>query len=473
MIQDRIGKWVEAAFAGLLASCAAVSVADAVNLLRAPVQLDYEEGNILNAGLRIAHGLTPYPDPHGWPIVFNPYGPLAYLATAALVKVFGVGFTAPRLLIVLLGVIVAGLLCVLLRHFGSSWPVAIGFGSLFLCAPMVRSWMAYLRVDLMGLALALAGLCVFFLAPRRWYVAVVFFAAALFVKYSLLAAPATCALYLISKRDWKRLQQAAGTGAALLLGGFAAAQFWTGGHFAFHMFGTHPDPFQFSTYVENMTELFWDIPVLWGLAVLAVVHDAWRKEIAPHSLYFLMALCGAVTVGKLGSNSNHLIELIAAICLCAGMGWNLFAGWVKAKGARAVSSLLLAGVAAAALLSFSFEFRTADVAGCEQAYAFLRTQGDTVLSENVGVLLLSGKPVQVSNPYVYTQLATRAGWSDWPVRQRLRSGQFDVVVLQDQEDGPFAASDRWTPGILADIRENYRQAGEFSCSEAELAFVHK
>jgi hypothetical protein len=48
-----------------------------------------------------------------------------------------------------------------------------------------------------------------------------------------------------------------------------------------------------------------------------------------------------------------------------------------------------------------------------------------------------------------------------------------VVVLQDQEDGPFAASDRWTPGILADIRENYRQAGEFSCSEAELAFVHK
>ncbi|MBZ5702990.1 MAG: hypothetical protein LAN84_14240 [Acidobacteriia bacterium] len=473
MIQDRIGKWVEAAFAALLASCAAVSVADAVNLLRAPVQLDYEEGNILNAGLRIVHGLTPYPDPHGWPLVFNPYGPLAYLATAALVKLFGVGFTAPRLLIVLLAVAVAGLLAALLRHFGSSWPVAIGFASLFLCAPVVREWMAFLRVDLMGLALALAGLCVFFLAPRHWYLAVVFFAAALFVKYSLLAAPAACALYLIGKRDWKRLLQAAGTGAALLLGGFAAAQLWSAGHFAFHMFGTHPDPFQFSLYIENLIQLFWEIPALWGLAALAVIHAAWRREMAPHALYFLMALCGAVTVGKLGSNSNHLIELIAAICLCAGLGWNRFAGWVQAKGARAVSSLLLAGVAAAALLSFSFEFRTVDAAGCEQAYAFLRSHGDRVLSENVGALLLSGKPVQLSNPYVYAQLVARAGWPDGPVRERLRSGQFDVVVLQDQEDGPFAPSDRWTPGILAEIQANYRQAGEFGCPEAELAFVHK
>ena len=473
MIQDRIGRWVEAAFAALLASCAAVSVADAVNVLRAPVQLDYEEGNILNAGLRIVHGLTPYPDPHGWPIVFNPYGPLAYLSTAALVKVFGVGFTAPRLLIVLLAVVVAGLLVVLLRHFGSSWPVAIGFGSLFLCAPVTREWMAFLRVDMMGLALALAGLCVFFVAPRRWYVAVVFFVAALFVKYTLLAAPATCALYLIVKQDWKRLWQAAGTGAALALGGFVATQIWTSGHFAFHMFGTHPDPFLFSSYIRDMTLLFWDIPALWGLAALAVVHDGWRKKISPSSLYFLMALCGAMTVGKLGSNANHLFELIAAICLCAGMGWNAFAGWVKAKGAGVVSALLLAGLAAAALVPFSFKFHTVEIAGCEQAYAFLRSQGDQMLSENVGVLLLSGKPVLVSNPFVYTQLVTRAGWSDWQVRERLRNKQFDVVVLQYREEGVFAPSDRWSPGVLLDIRRNYRLAKEFSCSEAELAFVRK
>ena len=91
---------------------------DAVNALRAPVQLDYEEGSILNAGLRIVQGLTPYPDPHSWPVALNPYGPIPYLLVAALVKTFGVSFTAPRIAIVLCGVAVAALLLILLRHFG-------------------------------------------------------------------------------------------------------------------------------------------------------------------------------------------------------------------------------------------------------------------------------------------------------------------------------------------------------------------
>src|SRR6266851_68655 len=70
----------------------------ATKTARLPMQLDYEEGNILNAGLRIVHGQTPYPAPHEWPIVFNPYGPVGYLAVAALIKCFGVNFLAARML---------------------------------------------------------------------------------------------------------------------------------------------------------------------------------------------------------------------------------------------------------------------------------------------------------------------------------------------------------------------------------------
>ena len=39
----------------------------AANTARLPMQFDYEEGNILNAGLRITHGQTPYPQPSSWP----------------------------------------------------------------------------------------------------------------------------------------------------------------------------------------------------------------------------------------------------------------------------------------------------------------------------------------------------------------------------------------------------------------------
>src|SRR6478752_3622580 len=49
-------------------------------------QYDYEEGNILNALLRITHGATPYPDPHALPNIINPYGPAAYYLLVIPVK---------------------------------------------------------------------------------------------------------------------------------------------------------------------------------------------------------------------------------------------------------------------------------------------------------------------------------------------------------------------------------------------------
>ena len=469
--QDRISGWVETAFSTLAIVCASLCIVDAVNALRAPVQLDYEEGNILNAGLRIVGGLTPYPDPHGWPVVLNPYGPLSYLLVAALVKTFGVSFTAPRVVIVLCGVGVAGILFMLLRHFGCSRRTAVGFAALFLCISVIRYWIVLLRVDMIGLVLALAGLCVFFLWPNRWLLATALFVAALFVKYTFLAAPATCALLLITKKEWKRLGLMAGTGVGLVLAGFLAAQAWSRGNFTFHMIQTHHDPYRLSSYFEELRDLFWDIPALCGLAALGLSGDAWRRRLSPAGLYLLMALVAALTRGKQGSNSNHILEVAAAVCLCAGITWKVLADWLKARGAALVSSLLLAGLAAALLANFSLQFRTVDSSGCREAYAYLQTKGNRVLSENVGVLLLSGKPVLLSNPYVYTQLATRSGWSDEPLRERLRRGDFDVVILQDREEGTFAPSERWTRGVLSDIQQNYHLEKQFDCDEAELFFL--
>jgi len=471
MNQDRIGRWAGTVFSTLALVCASVCIVDAVNALRAPVQLDYEEGSILNAGLRIVQGLTPYPDPHSWPVVLNPYGPIPYLLVAALVKTFGVSFTAPRVAIVLCGVAVAALLLILLRHFGCGGYTAAGFAALFLCVPVIRDWIVLLRVDLIGLALVLAGLCVFFLASDRWFMATAFFVAALFVKYTFLAAPATCALLLVTKKEWKRLGLMAGTGAGLALVGFVTAQAWSGGVFAFHMFQTHPDPFRLSSYFEELVDLFWDIPVLCGLAVLGLLGDAWRRRLSPTGLYLLMSLVGALTRGKQGSNSNHIFEVAAAVCLCAGVTWKLVAAWLKTKGAALVSPLLLSGLAAALLASFSLKLRNVDSSGCRDAYAYLQTKGNRVLSENVGVLLLSGKSVLLSNPYIYAQLVTRAGWSDEPLRERLRRREFDVVILPDREEGTFAPSERWTQGVLSDIQQNYHLEQQFDCKEAELFFL--
>src|SRR5512138_3459906 len=67
--------------------------------IAAPFQYDYEEGNILNALLRITQGHTPYPDPHALPNIINPYGPAAYYLLVVPVKAFELAFVYPRVLI--------------------------------------------------------------------------------------------------------------------------------------------------------------------------------------------------------------------------------------------------------------------------------------------------------------------------------------------------------------------------------------
>ena len=108
----------------------------------------------------------------------------------------------------------------------------------------------------------------------------------------------------------------------------------------------------------------------------------------------------------MGSNWNHFLEWPAALCLCAGIGWT------KLTRIRPRVLATVAGLAATAWLCIflwrerSLPFNPyATVQDCSQAYAFVKQYpGDQVLSENVGALVLAGKTVWVSNPFVYTQL---------------------------------------------------------------------
>src|ERR1700731_3154808 len=80
-----------------------------------PYQLNYEEGNVLNAAVRIAHGANPYPAIQPPVYVFNPYGPLVYYLITPLVNHFGPVFTYPRILVFVAGLIIVALIIALLR----------------------------------------------------------------------------------------------------------------------------------------------------------------------------------------------------------------------------------------------------------------------------------------------------------------------------------------------------------------------
>lgn len=461
------------------AACAVWALVTVVQRAELPYQLDYEEGNILNAAVCLTHGLSPYPNPHVLPSVINPYGPVLYLLEAALVKIFGLTFFPGRLLVIISGIAAAALIASIIRRENSSAGVspavarascpsslaaAIAFGSLFLCSPFVQFWWPLLRVDLLGLALTLAGLALFLREPRRAWTTAALLIAAIYTKHTLLAAPAACFVWAILNQQQKaaiRLLIACVTFGAIV---FAAGEVFTHGVLAFALFRTHPDPYRWSEYPSALRQVAEVNPLLVILAAALLIGDLRQKKLSLPLLYLIFSAVAVLTIGKAGSNSNHLLELIAALCLAAGAGFKYL---LDLNGVRLLIPLTLA-----LLISYltvdharhlAFEPRNS---ACDQIVGLIRQQpGPYILSENTGAVVLAGKSPLISNPFVYTQLVKYAGWPDNQLVNMLQSRQVPLVLI-DQSRRQL-----WSKPVMDTLHRNYHVSGLYDCRYAGLAFV--
>jgi hypothetical protein len=193
-----------------------------------PYELDFGEGPLLGVAVRVVQGLGAYPPATQLPYVISPYGPLPYYLAGLCVKLCGVSFTAPRLLVVASGIWCAAIIALLVRHWGGTRLVSLGFGLLYLSRPVVQFWLPLFRVDLMGLALSLTGLYIF-AKSRRWYLSVPFFVAALFCKFLLVSGPLACFLYAVFRKEIRKASWFAAGNITLGALAFLWAQRETGG----------------------------------------------------------------------------------------------------------------------------------------------------------------------------------------------------------------------------------------------------
>jgi hypothetical protein len=472
-----------------------------------PFQVDYEEGNILNALVRITHGLTPYPDPHAIPNILNPYGPVAYYLLAIPVKLFGVSFLGPRLVIVASVAAICVLVALAITRLTGSRLTGLVFGAIYGTLPVVESFSSVLRVDFLALALIAAGVYVFCrgftglatedteaknqqesfslpssvssVAGLSVLGSAALFAAALLVKYTYVAAPLACMLWLITRKQWRQAARFAATMAAMCAVALAIVTAATRGAILTHLFLTHYDPFYWSVYLLRLSDVIARHRVLAVLAAALLIPDLLRRRISLPALWLLMATLTAATAGKLGSNWNHFLEWPAALCLCAGLGWE------RLSRIRPRALAVAVTVAAAAWLCiFLWRERSlpfdpfATVQECGQAYALVKQHpGDRVLSENVGALVLAGKTVWVSNLFVYSQAVMRGGWPDAGLERMLRNREFDVIVAQwNYPLYPSFISDgaeRFSPAAVRAIVENYRVVRTFMCTDARVIFEKK
>jgi hypothetical protein len=167
---------------------------------------------------------------------------------------------------------------------------------------------------------------------------------------------------------------------------------------------------------------------------------------------------------------------MAALCLCAAVGYNSLRkekGWIFAFAALAA----LAFVAKTPRVWRNDVLRYYQPGverGCPDFYALIKDHsGRRVLSSNVGAVLVAGKPVLLSNPYVYSQLVEHRVWED-TVAAKVNTRDFDVIALDGDIEG-LRANKRfgWSEAFVDAVEKNYEVTHRYDCMQAGAVFERR
>ncbi len=341
--------------------------------------LDYGEGPLLAQVEQLRAG-TPiwrlYADPSAPPYLVVNYPPLYLLLCAGLAGLTGSALLAGRLISLLAALAAVAAIAALARPTGGgaggaapppktffldveqqsrstsrkSWGRAAALSLLFLTVPIVREWAALMRVDMLGVALALWGLAALGRPGERRQplLAGLLLLASLFTKPSLLAAPAAAVGWLL----WERLRAPRGQRARplgtllalitpLVLGGgllLGLLQWASGGWFALHVVAANANRWDAGLawgFWAGQARLRWPLAAA-AAAALIVALARWqprRAPLAPAAIYILAGTLTAAGVGKVGAYSNYFLELYA------GLVWVVAARWQEAEAGYRLSAI--------------------------------------------------------------------------------------------------------------------------------------
>jgi hypothetical protein len=435
-------------------------------MLRWPYPMQGSESLIVWEAQRLAQGESIYvansPTAHGF--VSGPYTPLYFAAVATTLKVSSTVYTGGRLitliawvaLLIIAGVIAHGATTRRVRWLGAVVAVA----NLAVFTPGII-WAVRVKPTIPALALAALGLLIVqrtWSSPRQHYLwALVPFVAAYFAKQTALAAPLAAVLFLLAHAGWRVAARFVGVGIVGGLVPFGLLTLLTRGEFFRHIIADRRLAWQ-PQLVLNFGGLFlrdyWPLLVAAVLATLVLLW--WRTpSIAP--IYLLCAAAFVVTIGVEGADHDHLIELAFAAAVAAGSGLVVVLG-------RATREQLLAWPLVACLVLqlgtgwtpdrwYAGEYAQPDPRIRQQLDLIVtnvrNTPGD-VLAEEIGLILLAGKPVPYDDPQAMAALARVGRWDQQQLLDDLNARRFKLVLL------PANPRDElWTPEVLAAIAANY------------------
>jgi len=446
----------------LLVAAAAVFAVDATRSIAFPYPLDYGEGPLLGQTVRLSHLEGIYrPDLASPPYTVSNYPPVYPLVLSPLARHWGPAFWYGRVLSSLSMIAAAVLTGLILRSLTGD-PLASAIGGLSLLAfPPAAYWAQLYRVDALALALSLAGLWVCVRCPSETWtvpVATLLLTTAIYTRQSYgLAAPLAGCGWLVYAVGWRR---AVALAASITLAGaalFGLLDLATTGGFRFNVVTANINPY-------DPGSLLWYLSDIWALMPLAVIGAAayvglagwfgvpsWRL-IGP---YVVGAVLSALTIGKVGSNVNYLLEAGAAVSLSLGA----LLAWQRPRRLVHIAIALLL-ILDMSLMMLASPYRTvihARLAQPESARQLLGvvhdSRGIILADEDVGLLPLDGRPIYFQ-PFEMTQLARAGRWEQQSFLADIERQAFSAILLYRIPDVPLHRT-RWTDEMLAAIDRRY------------------
>jgi hypothetical protein len=212
--------------------------------------------------------------------------------------------------------------------------------------------------------------------------------------------------------------------------------------------------------------------ILVVIAYAAVFRFRWTQR--SRLAWFYVSLCSlsALSAGKLGSNMNHFLEWTAAVCIIAGLALSELRQREDALAKPFSLGLLVLAVIFAAMSLRNFSVVGPERKGCVDAYGTIRSfPGKRVMSDDITALVLGGKDVLVSNPFVTTQLGNSITWQAGSVEQLVQRQYFDLIVLGGTLDSYIPTAGGESPELIRAIGQRYVPSKYFECAYAKVAFT--
>ena len=459
--------WAATAVFGLAGAWTAYLFArHGLDALAFPYPLNYGEGPLLDQAARMAELRTIYPSEISEPpYAISNYPPLFLLLQSPLVWLFGPAFWYGRALSLVATAAVAALIALTLHTLKGDRVASAAAGLTFLAVPFVLHWSSLVRVDMTGLALSWAGLYAVTQKPAGWrtvILASLLFVAAAYTRQTFaLAAPLAAFAWLLARRRRREALALAALLGGLGLSLLAVLSALTGGGFFLH------------TVVYNLNEFDWErvgfylgavqsfMPVLLvgGLAFLVL---GLRSRDASWWLvgsYLVGAATVALTIGKIGSDVNYLLELSAALSLSAGA---LLARYARRPGVRCAMLLALTVQITIMVQSSQFFYVGLQDTSTSQRNGVARleeivdgSQKPVLADEYAGLLPVDGRRIYIQ-PFEFSQLAREGKWDQRPFVASIRDKSFDAILIFEPTGAPGLVEERWTPQMLEAIEQSYR-----------------